>query len=89
MTETLQAPAARVAGIAIDEALLCDAAGVAKMLQVSKRHVQALDSSGRLGPMGISLGRSRRWRVAEIRSWIAAGAPPRSRWIAMQQKGGR
>jgi len=71
-----------------DEALLTDAAGVAKLLKVSKRHIQALDSSGRLGPMGISLGRSRRYSVAEIRAWTAAGCPSRSRWIAMKQEGG-
>jgi predicted DNA-binding transcriptional regulator AlpA len=69
------------------EALLTDAAGVAMLLKVSKRHIQALDSSGRLGPMGISLGRSRRWRVDEIREWTAAGCPSRSRWIAMKQEG--
>jgi predicted DNA-binding transcriptional regulator AlpA len=67
--------------IQADEALLTDAAGVAKLLGISKRHVQALDSSGRLGPMGISLGRSRRWRVDEIRRWCQAGCPARSRWM--------
>ncbi len=69
-----------------DEALLTDAAGVAKLLNVSKRHVQALDSSGRLGPMSISLGRSRRWRVDEIRSWILANCPSRGQWLAMKGK---
>jgi hypothetical protein len=67
--------------IQADEALLTDAAGVAKLLKVSKRHIQSLDSSGRLGPMGISLGRSRRWRVDEIRRWIAANCPTRERWM--------
>jgi predicted DNA-binding transcriptional regulator AlpA len=71
-----------------DEPLLIDVSVVARLLQVSRRHVQSLDSSGRLGPMAVSLGRSRRWRLAELRSWIAAGAPPRSRWIAMKQDGG-
>lgn len=67
-----------------DEPLLIDASGVAKLLSVSRRHVQALDSSGRL-PAGISLGRCRRWNAEEIRRWCAAGCPARSAWLAMQQ----
>jgi excisionase family DNA binding protein len=69
--------------IQADEALLTDAAGVARLLGVSKRHVQALDSSGRI-PAGISLGRSRRWRVDEIRQWCEAGCPARAQWLAMK-----
>ena len=66
--------------IQADEALLTDAAGVAKLLNVSKRHVQALDSSGRI-PAGISLGRCRRWCVGEIRRWCQAGCPARASWM--------
>ena len=69
------------APVQADEALLTDAAGVAKLLNVSKRHIQALDSSGRLGPMSVALGRSRRWRVDEIRRWCQAGCPSRARWM--------
>jgi len=60
-----------------DEALLTDAAGVARLLQVSPRHVQKLDASGRL-PAGICLGRAKRWRVEEIRRWVQNGCKPRS-----------
>ena len=69
------------------DALLADAAGVARMLGVSRRHVQKLDSSGRLGPCAVSLGRSRRWRVKEIIAWADAGLPPREKWQAMQGGG--
>ncbi len=67
-----------------DEALLTDAAGVGKLLQVSVRHVQKLDASGRL-LAGISLGRAKRWRVDEVRRWVAAGCPARAVWMALQQ----
>jgi hypothetical protein len=62
------------------QSLMTDAAGVAKILGVSLRHVQAMDCSGRLGPMGVKFGRCRRWSVAEIQRWVEAGCPPRSQW---------
>ena len=65
--------------------LVDDAAGLAKLLQVSLRHVNALNASGRL-PKPIRLGRSVRWPREELVRWIAAGAPSRDAWEAM--KGG-
>jgi predicted DNA-binding transcriptional regulator AlpA len=64
------------------ERLALGAADVAKMLDISERHLWGLHSSGRLGPKPISLGRSKRWCVAELRAWLAAGAPCRDRWLA-------
>ena len=65
------------------------AARLAKLLAVSERHVWAMDATGRLGPRPFRLGRAVRWRLAEVEAWIAAGAPPRDRWLAMQPpKGG-
>lgn len=66
-----------------NEALALDAAGVAKAIGVSERHVWALHTSARL-PRPVSLGRCRRWPVAELRAWLAAGAPDRGRWESMQ-----
>ena len=59
--------------------LLLTAADVAGLLAVSLRTVRRLDITGRL-PAPLTIGRAVRWRRAEIASWLAAGAPPRSRW---------
>jgi predicted DNA-binding transcriptional regulator AlpA len=61
-----------------------DADDVARLLNVSKRHVAALNSSGRL-PRPIKLGRRTVWVADELREWLAAGAPERSRWETMRQ----
>jgi hypothetical protein len=67
---------------ATDEPLLIDAAGLAKMLQVSKRHVQVLDASGRI-PAGISLGRCKRWDLRTIHKWRELGYPSRAKMLAL------
>jgi excisionase family DNA binding protein len=59
--------------------LAVDAAELAKLLNVSLRHVNAMNASGRL-PRPIRLGRSVRWPRAELEAWIAAGAPSRDAW---------
>jgi excisionase family DNA binding protein len=59
--------------------LALNAEEVAKLLGISSRHLWALNSSGRL-PRPIRLGRSVRWRIEELRAWLAAGAPVRDRW---------
>ena len=56
--------------------------GVANLLTISRRHVANLDATGRL-PRAIHLGRCKRWVTAELREWLAAGAPPRDRWEEM------
>jgi predicted DNA-binding transcriptional regulator AlpA len=66
--------------------LLVDAREAARLLDISERHLWALHSSGRLGPRPTALGRSKRWRVEELRAWLAAGAPSRDRWLAMNER---
>ncbi len=56
---------------------------LADRLGVSLRHIRRLDSAGKL-PRPIRLGRSCRFSVAEIESWLDAGAPDRQRWEAMK-----
>ena len=59
--------------------LLVDASVLAALLNVSQRHVHRMDALGQV-PSPIRLGRSVRWSAEEIKAWVAAGAPPRSRW---------
>ena len=68
------------------DAALVNRKGLAKMLDCSLRHVDALDSSGRLGPRAIRLGRIKRWRLDEVRRWIESDCPCRDRWQAMSQE---
>lgn len=57
----------------------------ARLCSISERHFLNLDENGRLGPRAIRLGNCVRWSVAEIRDWMNAGCPERSRWDAMRQ----
>jgi excisionase family DNA binding protein len=69
------------------ECLAISSEEAAKLLDISKRHFASLHAQGRI-PKPISLGRSVRWSVDELREWLAAGAPERSRW-EMMKKGER
>ncbi|MDC0307984.1 helix-turn-helix domain-containing protein [Planctomycetaceae bacterium] len=66
------------------EQLLLPASEAARLLGISKRHLHTLNVSGRL-PRPIRLGRSVRWNADELRAWIAAGCPERSRWEASME----
>lgn len=59
---------------------------VAERLGISRAHVFRLQNSGHL-PRPVRLGRSVRWPCAVLESWLAAGAPPRERWEALQRNG--
>ena len=63
--------------------LAVDAAGFAKLINVSLRHLNALNSSGRV-PRPIRFGRSVRWSISEIEAWLDAGAPSRDVWETMR-----
>ena len=63
-----------------------DVNGVALVLSISKRHVAALNSSGKI-PRPIKLGRRTVWVADELRAWLAAGAPERSRWESLRKGG--
>jgi predicted DNA-binding transcriptional regulator AlpA len=52
--------------------LLVDVVGLAELLGVSERQINRLDSGGKI-PASIALGRCKRWSVAEVKEWIAAG----------------
>lgn len=65
--------------------LAIDGDDLAPTLGISPRHVETLHASGRL-PRPVWLGKRRLWVVDEIRSWLAAGAPPREQWDAIRDR---
>jgi excisionase family DNA binding protein len=67
------------AGAGEPEVLLLRLADVARLVALSPRRVQQLVSVGDL-PRPVAVGRSRRWRRADLEAWVAAlpatGTPP-------------
>jgi predicted DNA-binding transcriptional regulator AlpA len=61
------------------ERLALAAADLAKLLDISERHLWALHSSARI-PRPFRLGRAVRWNLAEIQAWLDAGSPSRDQW---------
>lgn len=64
---------------------LLSAEAVGKMLSLSRRQIFRLNSSGKI-PAPIRIGGAVRWSAAEISAWLAAGAPDRKTFEAMQQQ---
>jgi predicted DNA-binding transcriptional regulator AlpA len=64
--------------------LLTDIRGVASLLTRSERSCRDDLAAGRL-PAPLKLGGSTRWRVAELRDWVAAGCPSRTDWEARRK----
>ncbi len=63
-------------------ALVVDAKRLARLLTCGVRTVRTLDAGGKL-PKPLRIGGRVVWRVAEIRDWLAAGAPDRDTWAAL------
>jgi len=59
------------------EPLLINASQFAGLLQVSSRTLWRMLSAGRL-PKPIRVGGIVRWRVCEVKGWVAEGCPERS-----------
>lgn len=70
-----------------EKSVAVSAAVAAAILGISESHFYALRKTGKLGPMSVKLGRSVRWRRAELDEWVNAGCPPRHRWQAMTKGG--
>ena len=68
---------------ATDGKLLITGVEAAATLGVSRAHFYRMHNQGKV-PMPVRLGGSVRWRVEELRAWIAAGMPSRREWNAMQ-----
>ena len=61
--------------------LVVDAKLLARLLTCGVRTVRTLDASGKL-PKAVRIGGRVVWVVADIREWLAAGAPDRETWEA-------
>ena len=66
---------------------LLTAKAVGGMLSLSKRQIFRLNSSGKI-PAPIRIGGAVRWSETTITEWLAAGAPDRKTYEAMQQARG-
>jgi predicted DNA-binding transcriptional regulator AlpA len=60
--------------------LLVDAAGVGRLLGYSRATVFQLDSAGKLPRPLRPTGHDPRWRIDELRAWVAGGCPRRDLW---------
>lgn len=54
--------------------ILIRADEVARLMGVSERTLWRLLSAGKV-PKPLRIGRNTRWRLAEVRDWIAGGCP--------------
>jgi len=62
------------------ERLALTAKDAAALLGISRAQLWKLHSSGKI-PMPVRLGtKAPRWRVDELREWLAAGCPDRQTW---------
>ena len=65
----------------LDPLLVC-AKDAAALIGVSLRTFRAMDAAGRIpAPVRLSPG-CVRWRLSELRAWVAADSPPRAEWAA-------
>jgi len=64
---------------------LLRAVDVGRILNLSKRQIFRLNSSGKI-PASLRIGGAVRWAESTIAEWLAAGAPDRRTWEAMKQE---
>lgn len=65
------------------QTLLTDPGDTARILGISRAQLYKLDAMGKL-PMPVRLGtRAPRWRVDELKAWLAAGCPARDKWAGI------
>lgn len=65
---------------------LIGAGELGQMLRLSKTTIHKMRSLGKL-PLPVRIGRTIRWRVTEIRKWIAEGCPILDEWEKRQKEG--
>ena len=68
----------------VSDRLALTAKDAAGLLGISRAQLWKLHSSGKL-PLPVRLGtRAPRWRMDELREWLAAGCPDRVTWQRMR-----
>ena len=83
MLEAPPAPDPRSAG----EALLWTAEDVCRRLHIGRTRLYASLKSGTFGPVPVkAFGRRLLFRADEVRTWVAAGCPPRRAWLSMRER---
>ena len=65
--------------------ILVNAKMASKLLGIGRTLFLTMNQTGRLGPMGVKLGRRRLWRRKELIDWTSAGCPPREKWTTMKE----
>jgi predicted DNA-binding transcriptional regulator AlpA len=66
--------------------LLIGARDLARLLGISKATLERMKAAGRLpSPVVLSAG-CHRWRLDEVRAWVAAGCPSRAEFDARRDK---
>ena len=83
VVERLARTIASTGGSVLPEVL--DMREVGNMLGTTVKTVRKMDRRGAL-PEPIVIGSRRKWRVEELRAWLAAGAPGREKWRAITQR---
>jgi len=66
-----------------EEILLVDVRVLARLLHLGRATIWRQLATGRL-PAPVRIGRSVRWRKAEIEAWIEAGCPERAKWDTLK-----
>lgn len=80
----LQVPGSPVETAIAPERLAITASDAARLLGISRGQFWKLHSAGKVPPP-IYLGRKApRWRLDELRAWLAAGCPDRQTWQRLQ-----
>jgi predicted DNA-binding transcriptional regulator AlpA len=64
---------------------LINATQFARLLGISERSLYRLKNSNQLPP-NITLGRSVRWRLSEIRNWIESGCSPNQNYQRLSER---
>lgn len=66
------------------ESLLLNAKESAIKIGIGRSLFYSLNSSGKLGPMPIKLGRRTLWSAKELENWVEAGCPCREKWLKIK-----
>ena len=66
--------------------LLVRSPEAARLIGVGLTMFKSMESAGKVGPLPLRFGRAKRWRVEELRRWVAAGCPGRVRWLELTGK---